>query len=77
METARCVAEATNEIQNPPHVHAYQPFYVCRSCHPNERGESKVKLGAAVEVWPREKFRLLREELEKPHADRDYERWHR
>lgn len=76
--TAREAAEATNEIQNPPQVKAPHPNeHLCANCDPNGRGHTIVRLGTAIEVWPREKLQMLKEELAKPHDERDYERWHR
>jgi hypothetical protein len=76
--TAREAAEATNEIQNPPQVKAPHPNeHLCASCDPNGRGHTIVRLGTAIEVWPREKLQMFMEEMAKPHAERDYERWHR
>lgn len=73
---ARADAEATGEIQNPPQIYPQRSTALCAACTGTGRGSITVQLGTAVEIWPREKFKMLKEELAKPHAERDYERWH-
>jgi len=69
-------AEETGEIQNPSQIYPQRSTALCATCTGTGRGSITVPVGTAVEVWPREKFRMLKEELAKPHAERDYERWH-
>jgi hypothetical protein len=49
---ARRVAEATQEIQNPPQVYPRHVTRRCATCAGDGSGSVTIRLGTAVEVWP-------------------------